>query len=79
VTGSPANAAKIPLKSARWIGRQPASARAALDRRFREDHCLHDRQAVRIVEHALGAAEPDSLGAVAAARGRRRGAYRHWP
>ncbi len=54
----------------RALDRQQLAERGApLGRRLGEDHLLHDRQAVRIVEHALGAAEPDALRAVAARAG----------
>ena len=47
---------------------QPVERGTALLRGFGHDHVDHDRQAVRRVEHALRAAEPDALRAVAEAR-----------
>ena len=42
---------------------------AALGKRVGEDHLLHDRQALRVVEHALGPAESDAHCAVCAGAG----------
>ena len=51
----------------------------AIGGRFGEDHVLHDRQTIDVVEHALGTAQPDAVGAKAPCALPRRAAYRHWP
>ena len=43
---------------------QPVQGRLPLLRRLRHDHLDHDRQALHVVEHALGAAQPDAHGTV---------------
>ncbi len=53
----------MPSKSLCWKGRSRSSAARRAGLVVREDHLLHDREALLAEEHVLGAAEPDPLGA----------------
>jgi hypothetical protein len=68
MTGRPSMARNRPSKSARWNGSSFARHSSTPPDRPCQDHPLHDRQALRLEEHVLGAAEADALGAVGRAR-----------
>ena len=53
----------MPSKSSCWNGSSRSSAAPARGSSSRQDHLLHDRQALVAEEHVLGAAEADALGA----------------